>query len=51
MSSVLDDLFQWAAQQSTENITTVRIAMATNELTDNVVTYAEGTLGYSPLKV
>jgi len=49
VTNVLDNLFQWAAEQPAENITSCRLAMATNELTrNNLVSYAEGTLFYSP---
>lgn len=49
MANVLDDLFQWAAQQPADNITSIRLAMTGNELTrNNLVSYAEGTLFYHP---
>jgi hypothetical protein len=49
MANLLDDLFQWAASQPAQNTTSVRFAMATNELTrNNLVSYAEGTLFYHP---
>jgi len=49
MPNIIDDLFQWAAQQPTDNITTVRIAITTNEITrNNLVSYAEGPLTYHP---
>jgi hypothetical protein len=34
---VLDELFSWAAQQTQGNNTTVKIAMATNEVTRNIL--------------
>lgn len=49
MPNILDDLFQWAAQQPSGQILTVGIAITTNEITrNNLVSYAEGMLGYSP---
>lgn len=49
MPNIIDDLFQWAAQQPAGNITTVRIAITTNEITrNNLVSYAEGSLTYHP---
>lgn len=48
MPNILDDLFQWAAEQSPNNITTVRISITTNETTQNIVSYAEGSLTYYP---
>jgi hypothetical protein len=49
MANILDDLFQWAAQQPAGNETSVRIAITTNEITrNNLVSYGEGTLNYQP---
>jgi hypothetical protein len=49
MPNLLDDVFSWAAQQPATNITTVRLAIASNEITrNNLVSYAEGTLFYRP---
>jgi hypothetical protein len=49
MTNILDDLFQWAAQEPAGNIITVRIAITTNEITrSNLVSYAEGDLQYRP---
>jgi hypothetical protein len=36
MSNILDDPFQWAAQQPSSNITTVGIAITTDETTRNI---------------
>jgi hypothetical protein len=49
LPNLLDDLFQWAAQEPAGNTVTVKLAIATNEITrDNLVSYAEGTLTYHP---
>jgi hypothetical protein len=49
MANIIDDLFQWAAQQPAGNIITVGIAITTNEITrNNLVSYAEGHLNYHP---
>ena len=49
MANLLDDLFQWAAQQPAGNITHVNLAMTGNEIgRNNLVSYAEGTLSYTP---
>jgi hypothetical protein len=49
MANIIDDLFQWAAQQPAGNIITVNIAITTNEITrNNLATYAEGSLTYHP---
>lgn len=49
MPNIIDDLFQWAAQQPAGNNTTVRIDITTNEITrNNLVSYAEGMLTYHP---
>jgi hypothetical protein len=49
MPNILDDLFQWAAQQPAGNTITVRVATTTNEITrNNLVSYAEGFLNYHP---
>jgi hypothetical protein len=49
LPNLLDDLFQWAAQQPAGNIVAVKLAIATNEITrNNLVSYAEGTLFYHP---
>jgi|WetSurMetagenome_2_1015567.scaffolds.fasta_scaffold21306_2 hypothetical protein len=49
MSNILDDLFQWAAQQPQGNSVTVQIAIATNEVSrNNLVSYAAGELTYFP---
>ena len=51
MSNTLDDLFQWAAQQPSNNITTVQIALVTNDLRqNNLVSYTEGTLYFHPAR-
>lgn len=48
-ATILDDLFQWAAQQPPSNVTTVQFAMTGNEITRNgLVSYAVGTLTYYP---
>jgi hypothetical protein len=48
-ATILDDLFQWAAQQPSINTTTVQFAMTGNEITRNgLVSYAVGTLRYYP---
>jgi hypothetical protein len=48
-ATILDDLFQWAAQQPSINTTTVQFAMAGNEITRNgLVSYSVGTLRYYP---
>jgi hypothetical protein len=56
-ATILDDLFQWAAQQPSTNVTTVQLAMTSNEITNTGrVTYAgdgptpglDGTLYYYP---
>ena len=50
--TVLDDLFNWAANQPTQNKTTVNISMATNQVIGpggpnaNLVSYATGYLTY-----
>jgi hypothetical protein len=49
MANPLDDLFQWAAQKPTTNVTFVTVTIATNETTrNNLVSFAEGTLFYQP---
>jgi hypothetical protein len=54
MPNLLDDLFQWAAQQPARNTTTVDLAMTGNQITgnditqNNLVTYGVGTLYYDP---
>lgn len=49
MANLLDDLFGWAIEQPAENTISVRLALATNEITrDNLVSYAEGPLFYRP---
>jgi hypothetical protein len=49
MANIIDDLFQWAAQQLADNTKTVQIAITTNEITrNNLVSYAEGPLTYHP---
>jgi hypothetical protein len=51
MSNILDDLFQWAANQPPENFVSVDIAITSNELTrKNLVSYAAGPLTYNPSK-
>jgi len=51
---LLDNLFNWAAQQPAENETSVHCNLTTNQSAafqghgENVVTYAEGGLGYHP---
>jgi hypothetical protein len=50
---LLDDLFNWAAQQPAENITSVACSLATNQSSfqgrdENLVAYAEGPLLYKP---
>jgi hypothetical protein len=50
---LLDDLFNWAAQQPAENIVSVACSLATNQsafqgVGENLVTYAEGPLLYKP---
>ena len=50
---LLDDLFNWAAQQPTENETSVGCSLATNQSAfqgrdENLVTYAGGPLSYNP---
>ena len=42
MSDILDDLFSWALQQPDGNVMTVQFAMATNEMTNNLVSMREG---------
>jgi hypothetical protein len=48
MANLLDDLFHWAAQQPPENGTSVNLAMTGNETRNNLVSYAEGPLTYTP---
>jgi hypothetical protein len=49
MANLLDNLFQWAAQQPTANITSVNLAMTGSENANNcLVSYADGTLFYKP---
>jgi hypothetical protein len=50
MPNILDDLFSWAELQPAGNVMTVQVAMATNEMTNNLVSYARGTLTYVPAK-
>jgi hypothetical protein len=51
-ATILDDLFRWAAQQPSTNVTTVQVAMTGNEITRNkLVSYAVGTLYYHPAHV
>lgn len=50
---LLDDLFSWAAQQPSQNATFVKCNFVTNQSTwngqdKNLVSYAEGSLGYYP---
>src|SRR6516225_8656444 len=48
-ATILDDLFNWAAQQGPLNTTTVQFHMTSNEITRNgLVSYSEGTLRYNP---
>jgi hypothetical protein len=53
MPNLLDDLFQWAAQQQTGNITSISLAMTSNQIdagptVHNLVSYSEGPLYYNP---
>jgi hypothetical protein len=52
MANLLDDLFQWAAQQPAANITSVNLAMTGNEIGSGkdscLVSYATGRLSYKP---
>lgn len=50
MSNLLDDIFQWAAQQQPDSRPKVSFAMTMNETSRNLVSYAEGVLYYSPAK-
>jgi hypothetical protein len=48
-ANIIDDLFQYAAQQQSNKTTTVPFAMASNEVTrNNLVGYSVGTLTYYP---
>ena len=48
MTSILEDLFQWANGQLVGNRVTVDFAMTTNnQINSNQVTYAIGTLAYT----
>ena len=55
MSSLLDELFKWAAGQPSGNTTTVMCTITTTQSlsstneTDDIVTYAQGLLTYNPL--
>jgi hypothetical protein len=47
--SILDDLFKWAAQQPSQNITTIQFHMTSNEITRNgLISYSESILRYYP---
>jgi hypothetical protein len=53
MPNLLDDLFQWAAQQPAGNITSINLAMTGNQINagptvHNLVSYSEGPLYYTP---
>jgi hypothetical protein len=43
-ATILDDLFQWAAQHPSTNVTTVQFAMTGNQISNNgLVTYSGGS--------